>query len=213
MKASVFEKTYHDYLSQLSALDLSPRADILGGKFKGNELTIPFLGELYRISSSGILDASGRQADFGVCVVLCKYILLCPQAPSPKDSEWVTFKDFKDAQPLIGYFNHNALQRISDHFSGQPALLKEACLRHGGEIQKDDASYDLSMKLPVLPRIPIVLKFNDKDEEFPAQSVLLFQKSTEAYLDMECVAILGTYLAEALISSTTTRRSLSPSSL
>ena len=64
----------------------------------------------------------------------------------------------------------------------------------------DGASYDLSMHLPVLPKIPVLVRFNDRDEEFPAQSVLLFQKSTEVYLDMECVAILGTYLAEALVS-------------
>jgi Domain of unknown function (DUF3786) len=200
MKASVFEKTYQDYLVQIAGLDLSQRANTLGAKLTEGELMLPFLGESYRISPSGITNASGRQADFGLCVVLCKYILLCPQTPPTEGSEWVTFKDFKDAQPLIGYFDQNALQRIANSFSGKLSSLKEACLHLGGEIVDDDASYDLSMHLPVLPKIPVLLKFNDKDEEFPAQPVLLFQKSTEAYLDMECVAILGTYLAESLIA-------------
>lgn len=200
MKASVFEKTYHDYIGQIAALDMAPRASILGGEFKDNVLSIPFLGESHQISSTGIVDASGRQADFGACVVMCKYILLCPQTPPASDASWVTFKDFKDAQPLIGYFDQNALQRIAGHFSGKPASLHEACLKLGGKKHDDNTAYDLSMKLPALPKIPVVLKFNDRDDEFPAQAVLLFQITTESYLDMECVAILGTYLAEALVS-------------
>ena len=139
MKASVFEKTYQDYLGQIASLDLSQRADTLGAQMEGEELVIPFLGEPYRISPSGIMNASGSQADFGLCVVLCKYILLCPQSSPNMTSDWVTFKDFKDAQPLIGYFNQNALQRIATFFSGQPASLKEACLQLGGEIM-DSAS-------------------------------------------------------------------------
>ena len=199
MKASVFETTYRSYLSQLATLALSERAGILGAVWNGMELVIPFLGTSYCISSAGIVDDSGHPPDFGLCVVLSKYILLCPSEAPLSRSEWVTYRDFKDAQPLIGYFNQNVLQRISNHFSGSPASLQEGCLQLGGE-KVEDGAYDLSMMLLLLPRIPVILKFNDKDEEFPAQSVLLFQKSTERYLDMECVAILGAYLAEALIS-------------
>ena len=38
---------------------------------------------------------------------------------------------------------------------------------------------------------PLLLLFNDKDEEFPAQCTVLFEKRTETYLDMECVAMVG----------------------
>ncbi|MGD8762104.1 MAG: DUF3786 domain-containing protein [Desulfobacteraceae bacterium] len=39
-----------------------------------------------------------------------------------------------------------------------------------------------------------MLLFNDKDEEFPAQCSVLFERRTENYLDMECVAMVGMLL-------------------
>ncbi len=200
MNVSVFEKTYQDYLGQIAEIDLTRRATLLGAEMRGDGISILCMGEHYHVSASGIWNASGHQADFGICVVLCKYVLLCPPALPAIPSEWVTFKDFKDAQPLINYFNQNALGPITKYFSGKTAQLRQACFQLGGEIVRDGANYDLSVKLSPLPKVPLMLRFTDADEEFPAQSVLLFQKSTEAYLDMECVAILGTYLAEALTS-------------
>ena len=54
------------------------------------------------------------------------------------------------------------------------------------------------MQIDALPRIPLLLLFNDRDEEFPAQCSVLFEKRTEAYLDMECVAMVGMLLCEYL---------------
>jgi dienelactone hydrolase len=51
------------------------------------------------------------------------------------------------------------------------------------------------MRFDALPKIPILLLFNDADDEFPAQCLLLFERRAEKYLDMECLAILGWLLA------------------
>jgi hypothetical protein len=42
------------------------------------------------------------------------------------------------------------------------------------------------------------MMFDDLDEEFPAQCSLLFQDRAPAYLDMECLAMLGMVLASWL---------------
>jgi hypothetical protein len=42
--------------------------------------------------------------------------------------------------------------------------------------------------------------FNDKDDEFPAQCSVLFEKRAENYLDMECLAMLGMLFCEYLKS-------------
>jgi len=47
---------------------------------------------------------------------------------------------------------------------------------------------------------PIVL-FNDADDEFPADCKVLFERSAEHYLDMECLAITGSFLAGNLINA------------
>ena len=40
--------------------------------------------------------------------------------------------------------------------------------------------------------------FNDKDDEFPAQCSVLFEKRLESLLDMECVAMVGMLFSEYL---------------
>ena len=54
------------------------------------------------------------------------------------------------------------------------------------------------MKLEALPRVPILLIFNDRDDDFPAQCSLLFEGRAGKYLDMECLAIAGWALSERL---------------
>jgi hypothetical protein len=46
--------------------------------------------------------------------------------------------------------------------------------------------------------VPVLLLFNDSDDEFPAQCLVLFERRTEKYLDMECVAMVGMLLYEYL---------------
>jgi len=43
-----------------------------------NNVIIPFFGEKYIISKRGIADESGNRPDYGVCVILSRYLLLCP---------------------------------------------------------------------------------------------------------------------------------------
>jgi hypothetical protein len=58
--------------------------------------------------------------------------------------------------------------------------------------------YDLSMQFKALPRISLLMLFNDDDGEFPAQCTVLFQKHAELYLDPESLAMSGAFLARSL---------------
>jgi hypothetical protein len=44
----------------------------------------------------------------------------------------------------------------------------------------------------------MLLLFNDKDDEFPAQCSVLFEKRAEKFLDMECLAMVGMHFFEYL---------------
>ncbi len=54
------------------------------------------------------------------------------------------------------------------------------------------------MQFDALPKIPVLLLFNDGDDEFPAQCSVLFERRAENYLDMECLAMAGMLLSEYL---------------
>jgi hypothetical protein len=54
------------------------------------------------------------------------------------------------------------------------------------------------MQFDALPKVPLLLLFNDQDDEFPAQCGVLFEKRTEKFIDMECLAMVGMLFFEYL---------------
>jgi hypothetical protein len=197
-KSAVFEKTYREYLDRIAVIDFLSRVHMLGAERSENALVIPFYGEPYRISADGVSGASRKKANFAVSVVLCQYILQCPE-DTPKTGDWVTYREFRDAGPLVGYFATNTNKTIETEFAGKIATLESASGRLGGVRFDDGSSYDVSIKFDFLPKIPVLLRFNDRDNEFPAQCSILFRQSAEEYLDMECLSIGGTFLSGTLI--------------
>lgn len=196
-KSDIFDKTYDHYIKKIAELDFAAISGELGVKSDGDTVTIPFFNTPYRVTREGVITPEGKPASFGVGVVLCNYLIQCP-GDRPRDDEWYSYKDFKDAAPLVGTFANTAEGPIAENFSGRLADLERAGRILGGIEPAVTYSYDLNLLIQALPRIPILLLFNDADDEFQADAKVLFEKRTESYLDMECVAIIGMLLSEFL---------------
>jgi hypothetical protein len=196
-EAKIFEEIYRDYLEKVSNLDRLRVRDRLGVKIDDTDMIIPFYGVTYRICAEGITDDQGRRPSHSVSVILCKYLLLCPEN-EPTEADWVTYKDFKDATPFVQGFLNNAERPLGRHFSGRLEDLRKTCAELTGRPFQAEISADLVMKFDALPKVPVLLVFNDRDEDFPANCTLLFERRAEKYLDMECLAIAGWALCEWL---------------
>ncbi|HXX36019.1 MAG TPA: DUF3786 domain-containing protein [Thermodesulfobacteriota bacterium] len=199
-KASVFEQIYRDYLRQLRQVDLQRIANRIGVEMEGDSMMLPLFGQRYKISSGGIVGPSGKEPIHSIKVVLCQYLLHMP-AEEVDGRDWVSYKDFKDASPFVGGFQSNTEKAIAKNFAARLEALRRACLQLGGKDTDLGWGYQLSMKFNPLPLIPILLLFNDADEEFPAQCLLLFERRAEKYLDMESMAILAWLLTDYLNQS------------
>ena len=191
------EKTYREYLEQIFAQDLKRASSILGFDYRDEKISVDFFSRNYLISREGISGPDGDRPAHSIAVVLSKYIILCP-GEMPGMSGWVTYREFKDAAPFAPSFRTNTEVAIAKYFSGRLNILEEACRKTGGLRPDMDLPYQLVMKFTPLKLIPVILLFNDADEEFPAQSVILFEKRAEQFLDMECLAITGWLLADYL---------------
>ena len=187
---TVFEKNYKDYLAQIENISLKSIALNLGGKVQGCVIEIPLFGENYEVSSAGIIGPAGKTPTYDICVILSKYLLLCPDEP-PKQDEWVSFRDLKDSGPLINYFSNDVENSIAAYFKGKLDGLRKASKALSGYPPDLDVRYDIAMQFDALPRIPVIIFFNDADEEFSEKCSVLFEKRAERYLDAECIAMLG----------------------
>jgi hypothetical protein len=199
-KAPIFQQIYQGYLKQLSQVDLQTIANRTGVEIEANSILVPLFNQLHKISPRGIVDPSGKEPPHAVKVVLCQYLLHAP-AVEPEGEDWVSYKDFKDASPFVGGFQNNTEKAIAKDFVGRLEVLRRACVQLGGRDPGLNWGYQLSMKFDPLPRVPILLLFNDADEEFPAQCLLLFERRAEKFLDMESMAILTWLLTDYLNQS------------
>lgn len=201
-KSAVFEQTYRQYLAKIGDIDYLSRADLLGVEVDGTALIIPLYNRSYSVSDKDIEGLGGATVNDAVRVILAKYVLTCPMPIPSLSDKWMTYREFRGAGPLVSYFTSNTNKNIELHFSGAKERLAQRCRELGGRVE-DHNSYDLSVWFQALPRIPVVLNFNDADDMFPAACSILYQASAEHFLDMECLAMTGTLLAGKLLSTAT----------
>ena len=193
-----FDLTYKDQLRELAEINLAERARVLKLEMRSDSLVIPFFGRQHFISQQGVIDFDGNAPTPAVATVLLNYTLRNTMIP-PANPEKISFRDFKGAGPLVVSFANNTHHLIASTFAGRLEDLGAACRNFFGMPDVDAVSSDLFMRFQALPGVPQYLSFNDQDDDFPADSHLLFQRSAENYLNLESLFVLGTFLAGSLI--------------
>jgi len=185
----IFEQNYHDYLNQLKFSDAwLRRSSELGGVVinEGQTVQLPFLNKMYQVSTSGITDPQGNRPDYSICVILLKYLLMNPSY-AIENREWIPFREFKDAgRGQNTGLSDYSLKKISDLFSNRLSSLKHAVDCIGATTPEEEYPYDLCVVIEALPRVPLLLLFNDKDKHLPAQTLILYERRAAYFLDAEC---------------------------
>lgn len=199
-RAKVFDETYTRYLKEILQLDYLAKAEVLGLEVAKGSLQIPLYDKIYWFDAHGITAEDNEPITAAVQVMICKYILTSPPELSEMSDTLVTYREFKDAGPLISYFTTNTNKTLESTFCGKVAVLKERGQSIGGKIMDSD-TYDLSLLFHAFPRIPIVVNFNDQDDLFSATCSVLYRSSAAHFLDMECLAMTGTLLTGKLIAA------------
>ncbi|MDO4262348.1 MAG: DUF3786 domain-containing protein [Eubacteriales bacterium] len=102
--------------------------------------------------------------------------------------DWVPFRSLKDASPFAPAFQRGDIDVFSQTFSGHIKLLKSACEKLGGTpIPHSDAGYELH----AFACIPVRFLFWDGDDEFPAQSNILFDRGATGFIHVESMVSIA----------------------
>lgn len=200
MPNPIFKKNYEDYLLQLKNVDFALCNSTLGINVDEKNLyaEIPFLNTIYRVSRLGVVDEQGKRPKYGICVILLKYLLMCPQWVPPA-TDWIPYRDFKDSgQSQDNGLADYATMAITKHYTGKLSRLRATVAALGGTPPEIEYPYDFSAVIPTLPRIPILFLFNDADGQFSAKTSILYQRRAEHFLDAECRVMVDGFLLEHL---------------
>ena len=94
-------------------------------------MIIEMFGKPFRVGPGGITDENGQRPLHAISVILCKYLLIGPEA-APGDGSWRAYKEFKDCMPYVQGFDDTAHKPIERAFDGDLPGLREASAKLGG---------------------------------------------------------------------------------
>ena len=198
-KPTNYEEVYQGLVQRLARADYRHAMLHLGARDRSEQVAVDVLGRTCLVGPQGVEAADGGRLDFTVRIVLAWYILHGGRGDLTGD--WVSYRDFKDGAFFHPAFVPTVEQKIAQDFTGKLDALKLAGKALRGEPLETGLGGDLCFRYPALPRVPLALVFYDADEDFPASARVLFDASAPLFLDMECLAVIGSILAGRLAAA------------
>jgi hypothetical protein len=197
--AEIFEKNREHYLEQIAGLNFEDIKDKLGLTQTGDKYRLSFFGETYIVGKDGIRGEAENPPDYTAFIIIAKYLLLCPDMPGWNPG-WCAFRDFKKISHFtnVNYFSSDTERGMAKAYAGKRDALVNVCEQCNGKPVNGEFAYDVVYEFQALPRISLLLLYNDGDEEFGAYGTVLFQGHAEDYLDPESLSVTSAYLVKRL---------------
>ncbi len=196
----LFDEALPGLIFDLKRCDIASKAEILGIQKRGDLFVFDFFNEQIAFDGNDFFSTTETELTPALKTLFCQYILMCPENKIQGDGKLVTFREFSDSGPLFARFAANTGKIIQTSFAGKRDALSRRCLKLGGN-PLDNASYDISFRFRALPRIPVILNFNDSDELMPASAGFLYHETASIYLNLQSLSITCTYLTGLLIQN------------
>ena len=181
-------------------LDFRKTAEATGCGFEtieGKEtIAVTMLGRDYELRKEGLFENSLPCRDVWAKIIICDY--LRRMGTRPLTGDLITLGHFPHTASHVKAFQSNAEKKISDRFGKDAHGLKQRCSECGGREASSQVKGDFSCRFDLLPHVQLFLSFWQADEEFDADSKLLFDSSASDHIDIEYLAYLVERFAEEL---------------
>lgn len=110
-------------------------------------------------------------------------------------NQFVPYRQVKRAAPFAPAFQKTVVDIIAKKFAGKADALERSCITLGGTPVKQG---DIGYQIKAFDCIPVQVYFWDEDDEFAAQSNILFDAEITDYLHEESVCCIGADLVRRL---------------
>jgi hypothetical protein len=162
------------------------------------EFTMEFLGDefLISISQKTVKFLNGTDVYSFLAVLLLHYLV------NAKDldltGKLLTFRELEGGDIYYPAFCDRGINKITREFGEKPESLRKA----GQNLKAREGKHgDVSLILDVFPKVPVNVVLWEGDDEVPPSSNMLFDSSIKELLPTEDVAVIGGFVASALIKN------------
>lgn len=185
------EVTYEYACNKLRTKEPAEMARNSGAAWDADKgiITLRYLGEDYTVTYPGgkICYAAGDgEVPLKDQALLLHY--LCTANGAPIQNKFISFKELPDGAIYTEPFYRRAIEPMLKIFGSSHELFLRVAGKLGGE--KQDLG-DISVIIPILPRVSITYVMWAADDEFPATGNIIFDASAPNYLPTEDYAVVA----------------------
>jgi hypothetical protein len=195
---SGYEKTYQAVAARLRDLEFPYAAKRLGFDLIDKyTMSIDFLDRKYVLSRDGVRPVDGAKAEVNTLSVLAYY------AVSKGSTE--PLHDFA----LLNTFAGGLLSGGGADWMVEPLLklcgnyetFRRAARNLGMVYEGSRSAGEHAWQYRLLPKIPVLIKYFEADDEFPRDIKIYYDKTVTEFLDFEPLAVLNGCLVSALAAA------------
>jgi len=183
---------------ELRLLDPSWIASRSGTEYSFFErsFTVPFLGEDHTVSyPEGVVKRADGSPAGGMEAILILHYLVHADGLA-NSGEWVAYRDLPGARYHEPAFKAEVEGPLSRGLAGRLESLRTWARE---EARALDLPGDVAAAWEILPRVPLLIIFNEADEEFPASARVLFDITAPNYLPTEDLSALAELAVSRLL--------------
>lgn len=184
-------------------LDFSVLAPRLGCQWSGpavNSLCFRYLGRDVRLSPQGVFFDDREVEEPRDQILLYNYVQY--GGGDPLSGEWVGMESLPNSISKVRTLRVYCEERIAAGFCGKTALLTKCVAAIDGVARNvGGQGCSAAFRVPVLPRLAMMLVFWDEDPEegFPPRVKILYDKNVLSVLDLESLVFACERMAERLL--------------
>ncbi len=164
--------------------------------YPGRRFVVSFFGEAYSVSYPEARVTKGNGSEAGAREALIVLHYLVNADGTEVRGRWVAYRDLPGARYHEPAFAAEVEVPLSRGLAGRREELRSWAAEHAEAV---DLPGDVAAAWYVLPRVPLLLVFNEGDEEFPASARVFFDESAPHYLLTEDLSVLAELAALRLL--------------
>jgi hypothetical protein len=177
---------------EIRGTDFGEIAEGIGAGLKDGGLVLRCFGREFRISPEGEIATQGRMTPW-IKILLLHYIRTAGKGPLA--GRHVSFSELKGGMVKASSFERECEEPLRELFERDYAKTAQALDRMGTKREGFPTAH--AWELFLLPKVPLVVLYWPRDEEFPAKVKMLFDASADRFLDVESMI----FLVEGLVKN------------
>lgn len=172
---------------EVEEIDFYKVASGLGAEIQAGNLVVRSLGREFLISQAGEISTQGQITPW-IKILLLHYVRTCGQMPL--SGKWVSYGELKSGMVKAVSFRREVEEPLREMFDRDLKAVSGTLKRLGAEEQGGFSVPD-AWRLFLLPKVPVLILYWPREDEFDSKVSVLFDSTADRFLDVESLIFLG----------------------